>query len=250
MFLLPGIALASAGAGALNHWAERDRDARMRRTRSRPLPSGRLSPGAALWLGIGLAGAGGVLLALLVNPLTATLAMASVVLYLAVYTPLKSRSTWNTLVGTVPGALPALCGWTAATGAIGWRGAATFAILAAWQMPHALAIAWIHREDYERGGFRMLPSADPSGLATALWIVGSAAVLVVASLWPTALGLTGAVYFGGAIGLGMWSLTAAIRFFRGRSVPDARRVLRVSILWVPALLALVIADRLVFLSLS
>lgn len=244
LLLLVGITLASGGAGALNHWAERDRDARMQRTRRRPLPSGRVSSSGALTLGIALSAAGSGLLAAGVNPLTGGVALSTVLLYLLLYTPLKPRTTWNTLAGTVPGALPALAGWTAATGSIGWGGGAAFAILAAWQMPHALALAWIYRGDYAQAGFRMLPAKDPTGRSTARQIAGFALLLAAFSLAPAGLGLAGAIYAGGAVGLALWSLPRAFHFRKTRDTPAARRVLGVSILWIPMLLAVLIVDRL------
>ena len=243
--LVVGIVLASGGAGALNHWAERDRDARMRRTRERPIPSGRVSPTAAAAIGVALSAIGSGLLAAGVNPLTGGVALATVLLYLFLYTPLKPRTSWNTLAGTIPGALPALAGWTAATGSIGWGGAAAVAILAAWQMPHALALAWIYRDDYARAGFRMLPAVDPTGRATARQIAGFAVVLAAVSLAPTALGLTGAIYTGGAFGLALWSVPPAFRFRKTRDDAAARRVLGISILWIPLLFAVLIVDRLI-----
>ena len=243
LWLLVGVTLASAGASALNHWIERERDGAMRRTMHRPLPSGRMAPSAALYFGAGLAAAGVGLLCPLVNPLTGMLAMATVLLYLFAYTPLKPRSRWNTLVGTLPGALPALGGWTAATGAIGWGGVAAFSILAAWQMPHFLALAWMYRKDYERGGYAMLTATDPTGRATTGQTLFFTLLLVALSLWPVALSLVGWGYALGAVALGGWFLHAAIAFRRSRDVRDARRVLRVSIWYIPALVLALLIDR-------
>ena len=246
LLLLLGITLASGGAGALNHWVERDHDAGMRRTRGRPLPSGRLSPPAALVCGIGLAAAGTGVLWGFVNPLTGGLTLLTVLLYVFVYTPLKRRTHWNTLVGTVPGALPALCGWTAATGSVGWGGIAIFSILSAWQMAHFLPLAWMYREDYGQGGFVMLPAVDPSGRSTVRQTLFFTVLLAGLSLWPVALSLTGWLYFVGAAALAVWFMTAAAEFAWSRAVPDARRVLRVSIGYVPALILVLVVDRLVF----
>ena len=243
--LLLGVTLASGGAGALNHWVEREADAGMRRTRGRPLPSGRLAPPAALGSGIGLAAAGTGVLALAINPLTGGLTLLTVLLYVLVYTPLKRRTHWNTLAGTVPGALPALCGWTAATGSIGWGGVAMFSILVAWQMAHFLPLAWMYREDYGQGGFVMLPAVDPSGRSTVRQTLLFAVLLAALSLWPVALSLAGWIYFLGAAALAIWFMTAAAEFRWSRGKPDARRVLKASIAYVPALIAVLVVDRVV-----
>ena len=244
--LLIGVTLTSAGAGALNHWIERDYDGAMRRTMNRPLPSGRISPSAALYFGAILGAAGIGLLCPLVNPLTGVLALATVLLYLFAYTPLKRRSQWNTLVGTLPGALPALGGWTAATGAIGWGGIAAFSILAAWQMPHFLALAWMYRKDYERGGYAMLPVADPSGRSTTRQTLFFTILLLVLSLWPVALSLAGWGYAIGAVALGAWFLHAALAFHRSSEIQDAKRVLNISIRYIPALILVLLIDRILF----
>ncbi len=243
--LLIGVTLTSAGASTLNHWIERDYDTAMRRTMNRPLPSGRISPSAALYFGTFLAAAGIGLLCPLVNPLTGVLALATVLLYLFAYTPLKRRSQWNTLVGTLPGALPALGGWTAATGSIGWGGIAAFSILAAWQMPHFLALAWMYRKDYERGGYAMLPVADPSGRSTTRQALFFTILLFVLSLWPVALSLAGWGYAIGAVVLGAWFLHGAIAFHRSSEIQNARRVLNISIRYIPALILVLLIDRIV-----
>ena len=243
VLLLLGVTLASGGAGALNHWIERAEDAGMRRTRGRPLPSGRLAPRAALGSGIGLAAAGAAVLGLAVNPLTGGLTLLTVLLYLFVYTPLKRRTPWNTLVGTVPGALPALCGWTAATGSVGWGGVAMFSILVAWQMAHFLPLAWMYREDYGQAGFVMLPAVDPSGRSTVRRTLFSTVLLAALSLWPVALSLAGWIYFVGAAALAIWFMTASAEFRWSRGTPDARRVLRASIAYLPALIAVLVVDR-------
>lgn len=241
--LIVGVCLTSAGASVLNHWLERDMDGRMKRTMSRPLPAGRISPDAARNLGTVLIAAGVGLLCPLTNPLTGALALAAALLYIFVYTPLKRVTAWNTLVGTLPGALPALGGWTAATGSIGWGGVAMFGILAAWQMPHFLSLAWMYRKDYERGGYVMLPVRDPDGRSTVRQTLGYTALLVALSFAPNVLGLTGWLYAAGAACLGAWSLYAAVDFYRTYSVQDARRVLRISIVYIPALVLALLLDR-------
>ncbi len=243
LLLLAGVTLGSGGAGALNHWMERDLDARMRRTRGRPLPSKRLAPSAACAIGIALSAAGVALLSLWVNLLTGGLVLLTLLLYLLVYTPLKRRSHWNTLVGAVPGALPALCGWTAATGSVGWGGIAAFSILVAWQMPHFLPLAWMYRDDYREGGFVMLPLVDPSGRSTARQTLFFSALLLLLSLTPVALTLAGWLYAAGATLLGVQFVRSALVFHRTRDNADARRVLLSSIRYIPALFLILALDR-------
>ncbi len=239
-----GTGLVSAGASVLNQVLERDADARMRRTRNRAIPSGRVSPEAGLAYGV-LLGLGGVVyIALALNLLTAILAAATLASYVFVYTPLKRVTTLNTLIGAVPGALPPVGGWAAATGALPREAWALFLIVFLWQVPHFLAIAWLLREDYARGGFRMLSVEDPEGRSTGRHIVLSALALVPVSLAPTLLGMTGAAYFFGALGLtlafaglGLWT---ALRPVDAR----ARWLFLGSIVYLPALLAVMMVDRL------
>lgn len=240
---LLGTALLASGAAALNQLFERHLDARMRRTKDRPLPSGRLQPATVAWLGIGTSVAGALWLLLLVNPLTALLGVVSSVIYLFAYTPLK-RVTWvNTLVGAIPGGLPPLMGWTAARGEISWEGVSLFAILAFWQIPHFMAIAWIYREEYGRAGFQMLPVVDPAGRRTARQAVVHTAGLLIVSMAPFAFGLTGYVYLAGALALGLAFGAAAVQFARGRELPQARRLFYASILYLPLLMALGVLDK-------
>ncbi|HEX8098538.1 MAG TPA: heme o synthase, partial [Pyrinomonadaceae bacterium] len=209
-----GIALLSSGIGALNQFMERDLDALMRRTMTRPLPAGKLAPAEALAFGCGLIFAAEVYLALFVNPLTAFLGVAVFVGYLFMYTPLKTRTSLSTVVGAFPGAVPPLLGWAAAANSVGVEAWALFAILFLWQFPHFFAIAWMYREDYARAGILMLPVVEPEGRLTRQQIIIWTLLLVPVSLAPAALGLTGAVYFVGALVLGglfLWiSLAAAL----------------------------------------
>ena len=239
---LAGTALSAAGGGVLNHYMERGHDALMRRTASRPLPAGRLRPGVALaysflllLLGLGLLWQ--------TNLLTFGLAVLTLVLYLAAYTPLKRRTHYNTLVGTIPGALPALGGYTAATGTLGAAGWALFAILALWQIPHFLSLAWMYRKDYARARYLMLPVVHPDGNATARQMLYVTVALTVISTLPTAIGSTGRLYLAGALLLGGWFLAPAYAFYRSRSTRDARRVLKASILYIPLLVAVICVDR-------
>ena len=206
---------------------------------------GLLLLGVTLVSGTGLATAGTAVLALAVNPLTGGLTLLTVLLYVFAYTPLKRRTHWNTLVGTVPGALPALCGWTAATGSVGWGGIAMFSILVPWQMAHFLPLAWMYREDYGQGGFVMLPAVDPAGRSTVRQTLFFAVLLAALSLWPVGLSLAGWIYFVGAAALAVWFMTAAAEFRRSRGTPGARRVLKAAIAYVPALIAVLVLDRVV-----
>ena len=240
---LVGTALAASGAAALNQVVERRWDALMRRTAARPVAAGRIAPLAGLAFGVGLSVAGVALLAVFVNAITAALALATIVLYIGAYTPLKRRTSLNTLVGAVPGAIPPVMGWTAAAGTIDAGAWALFGILYLWQLPHFLAIAWMYREDYARAGFPMLPVVDPRGEATARQVAVATLALVPVSLMPTLLGLAGAVYFFGALALGIGFLAFALGLALGRERAAARRLLLASVTYLPVLLTLLVLDR-------
>lgn len=242
---LIGTMLTAGGVGALNHYLERDLDAKMRRTAGRPLPAGRISEKSARTFGYALVIAGIGLLCPLTNGLTGTLAALTVVLYLYVYTPLKRVTKYNTLIGTVPGALPALGGWTAATGSLDAGGWAIFLILACWQMPHFFALAWMYRKDYARGGHAMLPVVEPDGRSTINQTLFYTIGLVIASILPVVLDLSGLLYLVGALVLGADFLVASFRLYRTRAPQDARRVLMASVRYIPLLVLLIIIDRLV-----
>src|SRR5215471_9773376 len=240
---LLGTALVAAGASALNQLLERDYDARMKRTQSRPLPSGRLQAQTVLWVGTICSVSGIVYLGLAVNLITSALGIASLLSYLLIYTPLK-RITWlNTAVGAVPGALPPLMGWTAARGELSSEGWALFAILAFWQLPHFLAIAWVYRNDYARAGFKMLPVVDPAGHRTGRQAVWHTLGLLPVSLCPFLFHLAGPIYLAGALVLGMTFLWFAIQFSRHLTVPRARQLFLVSIAYLPLLLGLLVFDK-------
>lgn len=239
-----GTALVAAGASALNQWIERDSDALMRRTEKRPLPSGRLQAVEVFVFGLLLGLVGVLYLALTLNRITAALvAAATFVLYVAVYTPLKRRTPLNTLIGAVPGALPPIIGWCAVRGEITQEAGVLFLILFLWQVPHFLAIAWIYRDEYARAGLRMLPVVDPQGQRTAHNMVLYCLVLLVVSLQPVLFGSAGVLYLSGAALLGLAFLATALGFQRWRSLCQARRVLRASLLYLPGLLALLLLDR-------
>jgi protoheme IX farnesyltransferase len=238
-----GTALVACGGAALNQLVERDYDAKMRRTQDRPLPSGRLQPQTVLVVGWSAAIAGLVYLGLAVNLITCSIGAATFVCYVFIYTPLK-RVTWlNTVVGAIPGALPPLMGWTAARGELGAEGWALFAIQAFWQMPHFMAIAWIYREEYAKAGFQMLPVIDPEGQRTGRQAVAYTLGLLPISLCPFLFRMTGAVYLAGALILGLAFLWSAIQFSRHLTIPRARQLFYVSILYLPLLLALMVLDK-------
>ncbi|MEK7667714.1 MAG: heme o synthase [Gemmatimonadota bacterium] len=234
--LLAGTALVSSGTNGLNQWWERDVDARMPRTSSRPLAAGRIRPRNAFLFALGLGVAGTALLAWTVNALTAVLAAFTLTSYVLAYTPLKKRTTLNTLVGCVPGALPILGGWTAATGAFAPGAWALFAVLYLWQLPHTLALAWMHRADYRAGGLVMVGGDDETGARTALKSTAYAVALLGASLALTPLGVTGRLYAAVALALGLglvWYGGAwAVRPERAR----ARRLFLATLAYLPLLL--------------
>lgn len=239
---LLGTALVSGGASALNHLREREADARMRRTADRPLPAGRLHPELALLFGAGLAIAGLVELAWGVNLLTACLGALALLGYVFVYTPLKRVSSLATVVGAIPGAIPPMMGWAAVTGGLELPAWVLFGILFFWQMPHFLAIAWLCRDDYARAGFPMLPVLEPDGRQTGRQAVLYALPLIPVSLLPAVLGLVGGLYVGGAALAGALYLAAAVSFARQRRAASARRLLWVSLAYLPAVLGALLLD--------
>ena len=248
--VLAGTALLAGGASALNQWLERDYDARMRRTQDRPLPAGRLQPVTVMVFGGVSATAGLLYLALAVNLLTSVLGAVTFVSYLFIYTPLK-RVTWlNTLVGAVPGALPPLMGWTAARGELSGEGWALFAILAFWQIPHFMAIAWIYRDEYAQAGFKMLPVIDPDGVRTGQQAVSHTLALAIVSLCPVLFGMAGKVYLAGALVLGAGYVWCAFRFARPLptrpaelTLARARQLFLASIIYLPLLLSVMVWDK-------
>src|SRR5262245_51767815 len=218
---LVGTGLVAAGASAINMVMERDTDALMHRTRSRPIPAGRIRPSDARWFGALLSLSGLALLAGLCNPLAALVAFATWASYLFAYTPLKRRTHLSTLVGAVPGALPPVIGWAAARQSLDGGAFVLFAILFLWQIPHFLAIAWIYREDYARAGLPMLPVLDPDGRLTGRQAVLHSLALLLVSLTPVAAGFGGPVYLGGAVVLGTAMTVAAFRLAVFRTVAAA-----------------------------
>lgn len=237
---MASIGLATGGALCLNQFGERDVDAIMHRTRTRPLPTGRLAPMEALAFGVLLLLGGLVYMATAVGALPALLTAASAVMYHGVYTPLKSRSYIATLAGAVPGALPMLIGWTAATNDFDAGGGALFAIGYFWQLPHVLGLAWILREDYARVGFHLIPSGGARSIG--LQMVASTTLLLPVSLAPTLLGYTGNVYLIGAMVLGLGFLAASIRAAHDMTDDKARGVFFASLIYHPMLLSLMVFD--------
>lgn len=246
LHVLIGTALAAGGTLALNQFLERDMDARMVRTRLRPLPAGRLQPTEALLFGVLVLVAGLLYLAILVNALSSGVAAAIAGSYLFLYTPLKRRTAFCTVVGAVPGALPPVIGWAAATGRLGIEAWVLFAIMFLWQLPHTLAIAMLYKADFARAGIRLLPVTDPDGKIAGRQIVCDCLVLLAVSLLPTLIGFAGPVYFVGALLLGLGCLGCGVAFALWRSVADVRRLLLASLMHLPALLLLMVLDRVPF----
>jgi protoheme IX farnesyltransferase len=242
---LVGTGLVSAGASVLNQVLEREPDALMRRTANRPLPAGRMDPDTALLFGVAVAVAGLAELALAVNLMTALLGAAALTGYVFVYTPLKRITSLATIVGAVPGAIPPMMGWSAVRGQLDPAAWVLFGILFFWQMPHFLAIAWLCREDYARGGFPMLTVSDTTGSRTARQMILYGVALIPVSLLPSVLGLMGTLYFVCALILGLVYLGFSFGFARTRSTAGARWLMLSSILYLPAILLIMLLDRLV-----
>jgi protoheme IX farnesyltransferase len=240
---LAGTALVAAGASALNMLIERRTDALMLRTRMRPLPAGRLRPPEALACGLALTSTGLAALAWLSSPLAALVALVTWASYLFLYTPLKPRTSLSTVVGAFPGALPPVIGWAAARGALEPGAFVLFAILFLWQIPHFLAIAWIYREDYARGGMPMLPVLDPDGRITGRQAVANTLALLIVSLTPTAAGLAGSLYLVGAVALGVAFCGVALWTAAVRTTRAARMLFLASLVYLPAISALLLLDR-------
>ncbi len=240
---LIGAALAAGGTVALNQYLERNADALMKRTRLRPLPDGRLQPIQALAFGAAITAGGLVYLMLVVNPLSSFITAIIVSSYLFAYTPLKQKTSLCTVVGAFPGALPPVIGWAAARGEIGLEAWVLFAILFLWQLPHSLAIAMLYRDDYARAGFQLLPVVDPDGRSTGRQVVGNCLALLVVALLPTLIGLAGVVYFFAALTLGVAFLWYGIELAVSCSTAGARRLLFVSLVYLPILLTIMAFDK-------
>lgn len=243
LFMIVGTALVAGGASAFNQIIERKPDALMQRTRLRPMPDGRVPTREAWVFGTVLTVAGLAILAFGANLLSAIVALLTVASYAVVYTPLKRYSSFSTVIGAIPGALPPVIGWAAALDELSQGAWVLFAIVFLWQLPHFLAIAWIYREDYARAGFPMLPVIEPDGRSTARQAVIYALALLPVSLAPTLVGMTGPIYFAGALVLSLLFIGLALKFSVTRSIPDARRLFFGSIIYLPLIWMLMIFDR-------
>jgi len=240
-----GSGLVSSGSGALNHYAEQDLDKLMNRTKSRPIPSGLISSNNAFIFGIFLTLLGTIILYLWVNELTAILALSTAILYLFVYTPLK-RLTWlNTSIGAIPGAMPPLGGWVAATGQLDPEAWILFAILFLWQHPHFYAIAFMCKEDYARANFQMLPVLEKDGKRTNRQIIWHSLLLIPVSVMPSYIGILGIKYFLGALILGLGYFISGFPLVKNYSLENAKLLLKVSVIYLPALFILIIVDKLI-----
>lgn len=242
LMTLLGTAVSSAGAAALNNYLERDCDLEMNRTKTRPIPQGLTAPEGALTFGWVMALLGVAILVWQVNLLTGFLSLLTTFLYVVVYTPLKRISWWNTVVGAIPGALPPMGGWAAATGEVGLGAWIIFLILFVWQHPHFYAIAWMYRDDYAKGGFKMLPVVYPDGARTFRQIIGFSIALIPISLLPYCFNISGSVYALGMLVLGVGMLAVALKAARSRSVKDARALLQASVIYLPLFFALILCD--------
>jgi protoheme IX farnesyltransferase len=240
---LIGTGLIASGTAALNQWYEFDADARMNRTKLRPIPSGKVTRPQAFWFAMVLSVVGLAELTFRVNPLTGFLGLFTMASYLLLYTPMKRRSRHSTTVGAIPGAMPPLIGFAAASGVLTAEAWVLFAILFIWQFPHFYSIAWMYREDYGRAGIRMLPVEEPDGISTARQILAFLILLIPVSLIPTALGMTGKLYLVGATLAGLYFLRAGTRVFRDKSLVHARGVLLASVIYLPVLYGLLLIDR-------
>ena len=240
---LLGTALLAGGTGALNQWLEREADGKMRRTERRPLPAGRLQPPPALVFGVTVSVAGTLYLIWAVNLLSALLGVLTLASYLFLYTPLKTRTPLSTLVGAFPGAMPPLIGWAAAGNGIGLEALVLFGMLFLWQFPHFYAIAWMYREDYARAGILMLPVVEPDGVSTSRQVICYAALLAPVSAAPAVLGMAGSYYLAGALALSLGYLYAGLLLARRRTIPQARRLLQASIVYLPLVYILLVLDK-------
>ncbi len=238
-----GILLLAFGVATLNQYIERDTDALMDRTAKRPIPTQRITPNEALIFGILQCAVSEIYLYFLVNPMTAILGLTVIVGYVFMYTPLKTRTSASTAIGAIPGAMPPLMGWTSAANEITIGAWALFALLFLWQFPHFLAIAWMYKDQYAKAGIKMLPVVEPDGRITARQIVLFTIMLVPISLAPFFLGFAGLIYLAGATILGIWFLFESVQTARAKTVERARRLLMVSVLYLPLIFGLLVADH-------
>jgi heme o synthase len=236
--------LIAAGTAALNHYIERESDRSMRRTATRPLPAGVLSPSEALWFGLVLAVAGTIDLCFVAGYVACLLGVFTCLSYLLAYTPLKKRTIWATFIGAIPGAIPPMIGWTAATGKLDTGAWLLFAILFFWQFPHFHAISWMYREDYARAGILMLPVVDKDGTRTFRQIILYASALVAVSLLPAVMGFAGVLYFFGALVTCLASLQVCLWAANAKTNVRAKWLMHATVLHIPILLGLMMFDKL------
>ena len=242
IFTLIGTALTAAGSGSLNHYLEKDADKKMQRTRNRPLPSGNLSPLFAVLYGTSMVVFGSIFLAFYVNILTGFLSLLTAFLYIAIYTPLKKITWLNTSIGSIPGAIPIIGGWTAATGEIGTMAWILFGIMYLWQHPHFYAIAWLCKKDYEKANFRMLPVLENSGSRTMRQIFWHLLLMIPVTILPVIQGSLGIVYLIGVIVISTGFFLSAIPLAKDRSTKSALLLLKASVYYLPLLLIIIIID--------
>jgi protoheme IX farnesyltransferase len=240
---LIGTTFAAWGANAINQWLEAERDARMFRTRARPIPAGRIAPAAALAFGVAFGALGPAILLFGVGAAASALALGTLMIYVLIYTPMKIHTPLNTLVGAVVGAIPPLIGWVASAGRLEWGGWIIAGVLFLWQIPHFLALAWTYREDYARGGFKMLPNVDASGRLTGLVVVMYSLLLVPIGAALALSGNAGSAYLCGAIVLGILLTALGVGLERHRTDAAARRLFFGSLIYLPLLLGLMVVDR-------
>lgn len=238
-----GIGLLAFGVATLNQWLERRTDVLMDRTATRPLPTGKITPNEALVFGSLLCLSAELYLYFLVNPLTALLGLSVIVGYVLMYTPLKTRTSASTAIGAIPGAMPPLMGWTSSANEVSIGAWALFAFLFLWQFPHFFAIAWMYKDQYAKAGILMLPVVDPSGRMTARQIVLFSIMMVTISLAPFFLGFAGLIFLTAATLLGIWFLAESIRTARAKTPEKARRLLLISVLYLPIMFAILVLDK-------
>lgn len=242
LWTLFGTGLSCGGASVLNQYLERDVDCLMNRTKNRPIPKGTITPNAALYFGIVLVLSGVFILMIKANLLTAFLCLLTAFLYVLVYTPMKRLSWLNTTIGAIPGALPPMGGWAAASNSIEPGAWILFFILFTWQHPHFYAIAWMYKEDYKRAGFKMLPCVYPEGYFTFAQMMAFSFACIAFSLLPTMIGMSGKIYFFGALSLGVLMLVPVMLFRKNYSILSARKVLLASVIYLPLLLSFIVLD--------
>ena len=240
---LLGTGLSAGGASALNQYLERDQDKLMERTCNRPLPAGILQPQSALLFGISTVIIGSIILVLKINTLTGFLSLLTAFMYVLIYTPMKKITWLNTSLGSIPGALPPLGGWVAATGNVDSGAWILFAILYLWQHPHFFAIAWMCKDEYEKAGFKMLPVIEPNGTRMIRQIFWHLTLLFPVGFLPFIIGMSGNIYLFGTTILTLWYFLSAIPMLKEKSTKNASRILKASVLYLPLLIVIIIIDK-------